>query len=148
MTTKPITAGSEIDAWCTRCKLELGHRVIAMIGPQVKRVVCSTCGSEHNYRAAKGAAGALASAKAQPRRTVAGQRKAAGEQKRAAAGWETLCGGRADSAFTPYRADQTFAEGDLLTHSRFGKGAVVQAIDGGKVRVVFRDGERTLIHGR
>src|SRR5258706_13789676 len=47
---KPLTAGSEIDAWCTRCRMDLGHRIVAMVGGAPKRVICQTCNSEHNYR--------------------------------------------------------------------------------------------------
>ena len=50
---KKLTAGSEIDAWCTKCRMDLGHRIVAMVKDQPKRVVCQTCGSQHNYRAPK-----------------------------------------------------------------------------------------------
>jgi hypothetical protein len=48
---KPLGAGSEIDAWCTWCRMDLGHRVVAMVGGAPKRVVCLTCDREHDYRA-------------------------------------------------------------------------------------------------
>ncbi|MDQ2643863.1 MAG: hypothetical protein M3020_08625, partial [Myxococcota bacterium] len=50
---KALSAGKEIDSWCTKCRLELGHRIVAMVGGAPKRVICLTCGSEHNYRAVK-----------------------------------------------------------------------------------------------
>ena len=49
---KALKAGGEVDSWCTKCKLFLNHRIIAMIGAKPARVECSTCGSHHNYRAA------------------------------------------------------------------------------------------------
>ena len=48
---KPLTAGGEIDAWCTKCRMDLGHRIVALVHGVPKRVVCLTCGSQHNYRA-------------------------------------------------------------------------------------------------
>ena len=50
---KPLTAGSEIDAWCTSCRMDLGHRIVAMVEGRPKRVECLTCGGQHNYRAPK-----------------------------------------------------------------------------------------------
>ena len=52
---KPLTAASEIDSWCTKCRMDLGHRIVAMVGGAPKRDVCLTCGSEHNYRAPRSA---------------------------------------------------------------------------------------------
>ena len=49
---KPLKAGGEVDSWCTKCRLFLNHRIIAMVGPRPVRVECSTCGSHHNFRAA------------------------------------------------------------------------------------------------
>ena len=50
--SKPLRAGGEVDAWCTKCKLVLNHRVIAMVAGTPVRVECSTCnGSHHNFRA-------------------------------------------------------------------------------------------------
>ena len=48
---KSLTAGSEIDAWCTKCRMDLMHRIVAMVQSAPKRVICLTCNSEHNYRA-------------------------------------------------------------------------------------------------
>src|SRR5262245_28513441 len=48
-----ISAGSEIDAWCTSCRMTLNHRVVAMVEGVAKRVLCLTCNKQHNYRAPK-----------------------------------------------------------------------------------------------
>ena len=48
---KSLTAGAEIDAWCTKCRMDLMHRIVAMVQSAPKRVICLTCNSEHNYRA-------------------------------------------------------------------------------------------------
>ncbi|MCK5688923.1 hypothetical protein KAI87_06620, partial [Myxococcota bacterium] len=45
------TAGSDIDAYCSKCKLVLNHHIIAMNGTKVVRVVCTTCKAEHAYKA-------------------------------------------------------------------------------------------------
>ena len=43
-------AGDEVDSKCTKCKLILAHTIIAMVGDQIARVKCNTCGGEHAYR--------------------------------------------------------------------------------------------------
>jgi hypothetical protein len=45
-----------------------------------------------------------------------------------------------------YSVAERFATGELLEHPTFGLGVVSTATD--KIEVVFRDGTRTLVHGR
>ncbi len=45
-----------------------------------------------------------------------------------------------------YGISETFKEGDIITHKKFGDGYVI-AVLAGKVSVAFVDGERTLVHG-
>lgn len=48
-----IRLGDVIDDYCSRCQLLSNHSVVAMIGPEVKRVRCRTCNHEHNFRHGK-----------------------------------------------------------------------------------------------
>ena len=54
---------------------------------------------------------------------------------------------QSSQAPTPYRLDQTFAKGELISHARFGVGAVVK-VQGNKINVVFESAMRELVHGR
>src|SRR2546422_898504 len=45
-----LRVGGDIDAWCTRCKMNLGHTILALVGTRPARVRCNTCHGEHNYR--------------------------------------------------------------------------------------------------
>ena len=147
---KPLSAGSEIDAYCTKCRMDLGHRVIAMVGPTPKRVICQTCNSQHNYRAprseprtktraAAGTARAAPSGRASP-----GAARGRAEQERKSE-WETRIAGKALTAFIRYSRERQFSAGDLLLHSKFGEGYVAEVL-GSKISVMFRDGARTLAH--
>ncbi|MEZ4371626.1 MAG: hypothetical protein R3B07_12410 [Polyangiaceae bacterium] len=147
---KALTAGSEIDAWCTKCKMDLGHRIVALVAGVPKRVVCQTCDSTHNYRAPKSAGKTVvkraskASDGPKPKReTAAG--KAESERIKE---WEQKVAGAAETAFRRYAIDVTFAEGELVLHRKFGEGYVVEVDDEGKVYIMFRDQLRTLVHGR
>jgi len=148
-TSKKLTAGSEIDAWCTRCRMDLGHRIVAMVGAAPKRVICLTCGSEHNFRAAAAAAGRSASAAT--KRTPAAQRaddrakpRSASKLEQARAEWEARV--QSGAPLQSYAPTQRFAVGDVLRHPKFGEGYVRSLISPNKLTIAFSNGERTLIH--
>ena len=158
---KPLAAGSEIDAWCTRCKLDLGHRIVAMVTSTPKRVICLTCGSEHNYRAPKPAPGggrnktapaASGGSKGSSKSKGAGRSAGAAGNKsagtrgaaRAREEWENQV--RSGRAFRDYSIDKRFDVGDLVRHKKFGDGYVVALAGPQKLTIAFFDGERTLIH--
>jgi len=147
---KALTAGSEIDSYCTRCRMDLGHRIVAMVGGAPKRVICLTCNSEHNYRAPRTASGpsvVIRGKKSEPKPS-AGQRvtqKVRAEKDRQDT-WATRALGKPLDAFTKYAMTHDFREGELVMHSKFGEGYVEAVLDGGKVSVMFRDGARTLAH--
>ena len=56
MIKKAAVAG-EVDAYCTRCKLDLAHRVISMVEDRVHKVECLTCAGHHLYRVPKSGTG-------------------------------------------------------------------------------------------
>ncbi|HMJ11987.1 MAG TPA: hypothetical protein VK524_11265 [Polyangiaceae bacterium] len=147
---KQLSAGSEIDAYCTKCRMDLGHRVIAMVGPAPKRVICQTCNSQHNYRAPRSEPRAKTRTAGSPARAASEGRSASGggrgraEQERRS-GWEARISGKALTAFIRYSMERRFSAGDLILHSKFGEGYVTE-VDGGKMNVMFQDGARTLAH--
>ncbi len=170
MTTKKLKAGSEVAAYCTKCKLDLGHRIIAMVDDTIKKVECQTCKSSHLYRrpasereaahaqaAERRAAreGGATRASSKSTKTSKGSKSAtrsgASAQQREqelTAYWESAIAGKPASAFRSYRISEVFEAGDLLRHSKFGDGVVVSVIDKGKVEVIFQDGPRTMAHGQ
>ena len=48
-----LRAGQEVDAYCTKCKLELLHRIVAVANDKPVKVECRTCYQVHMYRAVK-----------------------------------------------------------------------------------------------
>ncbi len=145
---KPLAAGSEIDSYCTKCRMDLGHRIVAMVASRPKRVICLTCGSQHNYRAPASEREAARKKTAGPRRS-AGERvtlKAKAEAERVQE-WESRIAGQAHDAFERYSMDKKFSPGQLIQHKKFGEGYVVDVMDGGKINIMFRDGLKTLAHG-
>jgi len=146
-----ISAGSEIDAWCTSCRMTLNHRVVAMVRGAAKRVLCLTCNKQHNYRAPKG--DGSASAPAEKAAVSAGTGRAAKKPAASKAGggnareWQLNVANKDSTDFLPYSIHKTFEVGQLVNHPKFGEGYVKEAITSQKLCVLFRDGPRTLIHG-
>jgi hypothetical protein len=158
--SKPLRAGGEVDSWCTKCKLVLNHRVIAMVGGTPVRVECSTCMSHHNYRprapgdktpaaatATTGGRAASATASAGPRSTRSSVTKAQQAALEREKSWEKATLGKTANEFKPYRVDQIFSEGDLIRHKKFGDGVVTRILDPRKVEILFKDEPRTLAQG-
>ena len=155
VTTKKPQAGGEVDAYCTKCKLDLAHRVIAMVGDAVKKVECKTCGSHHMYRrpkAERDAAHARLEKKAAERKTGGGtkaERLTAAQraERDQVAAWEHAIAGQPTTAFKAYRISLTFGQGELIHHTKFGDGVVAKVIDQSKVEILFKDEPRTLAQG-
>jgi hypothetical protein len=147
---KSPAPGREVDSYCTRCKMDLNHRIIAMEGERIARVECLTCHGHHNYRRPKSAPDLLASPRRATRRSEAPlsgeraprSRRALDPRKR----WEEAIMGRAPDDFTAYRLDAPLSLGQLIRHKKFGDGVVAQVLEGGKVEVLFEGGAKTLVH--
>ena len=59
-----------------------------------------------------------------------------------------LVGDKDEATMNAYAASTTFAADELLTHPKLGAGVVMRVVDGTKIEVLFREGLRTLVHGR
>jgi hypothetical protein len=154
-----ITVGSELDAWCTSCRFTLNHRVVAMVAGTPKRVLCLTCNKQHNYRRApKGDSASLPGSSATAGASVAkapskASKKAAGaaaavRSPSAAREWQTNVADRDSREFVPYSIHSTFEPGQLVDHPKFGWGYVKETLASQKLCILFKDGPRTLVHGR
>jgi hypothetical protein len=154
---KTLKPGSEVDAWCTKCRMDLLHRIIAMEGPKIARVECRTCGGHHNYRrpksgpaaspiarADKSAGKSSTAARTSPPAMSARKMAAHEAERQRESTWEKAVLGKPVTSFRAYRATQTFNSGELIRHGKFGDGYIVRIIDRQKVEVMFKDGPRTL----
>lgn len=151
---KVLHAGGEVDAWCTKCRMVLNHRIIAMLGSNPARVECSTCMSHHNFRArapgekapATGrAAGKSASGPRSARPTAASKAQAAIEERERS--WAKAIAGKTVDQFRPFTVHDTYEEGELLQHKKFGEGVVLRVVEFRKIEVLFQDATRMLAHG-
>ena len=47
--------GDIIDDYCPRCRMLTNHSVMALVGKEVKKVICRTCNYSHDFKRAQGA---------------------------------------------------------------------------------------------
>ncbi len=135
--------GGDTLSWCGKCRLELAHVIVAMIDGRPARVQCKTCKAQHGYKRVGATEIAVAKKRAaktrstEPKKTVV----------KAAVFWEERVAQLSAKVPRPYAVSERFDATDLLEHPTFGLG-VVETIRGEKIVVLFRDGEKTLIHGK
>ena len=150
-----LKPGSEVDAYCTSCRTDKVHRVIALVGNTPKRVECLSCKGHHLYRptqeqkdaaaahkrASKGEKGTAA---ARPSRSSLAPTRAQKREEDLVASWEKAIAGKPFDQFKPYRIDKAFSKGDLIRHTKFGEGVVATVVDATKCEILFKDGIKML----
>ena len=145
--------GSNVDGYCTKCKLTLAHTVEAIVDGVIKRSHCNTCKSKHLYRAH--APGETPSRSLSPTKVPrASKASVSAGKKKGLAGlarasdYSNLLKGRSVSSARQYSFNDKFRTGEVLAHASFGLGVVTADKGADKIEVLFELGPRTLIHGK
>lgn len=127
--------GGEILSYCGKCKMPLAHVITSLTKKgTVDRCECKTCEALHKYRdpekVAKKGTAKTATKKSSPEEM-----------------WKKAVS-KAKGPAKPYMMTGEYAADDLIDHSAFGQGFVEEAVEPNKIRVVFENGEKVLIHKR
>ncbi len=138
-------AGRDIDAWCSRCKTDLGHTIVAMIDTTVAQVRCNTCGGTHRYRSGEPTVKKAATGKRKP--TKASIKAAAMAVERAKERFLKRLVTMDTSEAINYSPRLNPERGDLIRHVKFGLG-IVERVANDKANVSFEVGEKLLVVGR
>ncbi len=137
------SVAGETLSYCTSCKMDLNHVIVAMKGDKVIKVQCLTCKKEHAFRPIKGAT--------EPQAPKASKAKKAAsedtENHSIEIEWEKLMSAHRDLPGKPYSTKGHFTLGDKLNHPTFGDGIVGKLIYPNKLEVIFRHDVKVLIHG-
>lgn len=129
MATNKYSVGAEIEAYCTKCKMDRLHAIEALKSDgNINKVLCKTCQGSHLFRRPK-------SAKAQT-----------GTARRRRAGAVVVTEAEMKGA-KPYAMDKVFKAGDIIDHSTFGPGKVQEVKPGGRMDVGFATGSKRLVCG-
>jgi len=146
MSKKQLSAGDTVDSRCTRCREVRNHTIVAMVGEQVVRVECNTCGGVHNYKApaaAKTPASRTSTSRSAPKSATAPRRSSRDPGAAERAEWETLRPTLQAETARPYAMDGTYKSGNIVAHPLFGLG-VVRSVVPGKMEVLFEAGLKLL----
>ncbi len=155
MITKKVDPGEDVEAWCTRCRRNLNHRIVAVVGRSIQKVQCLTCGGEHKYyppkgveaksRAVKGREAAKSGAATKQSKSAAVNKSAA----KAESEWSTFMTEMVpDSAPLPYATSAAYSKGEFIDHPVFGIGRVLNIVGVEKIEVIFKEGRKILIFNR
>jgi hypothetical protein len=137
-----IAVGSDVEAYCTKCKMVLAHAVVAMQGAKPRRVRCNTCNGEHNYRPAKPVAKTPSKKAEKPAKA----KKTTTKKTRQS--WEEVMQEASAKPHKKYSMSGSFGEGDWIEHATFGLGCVQTFIAPNKITVRFADATRLLVCNR
>jgi hypothetical protein len=143
-----LRAGQEIDAFCTKCKMDLLHRIVAVMNDKPVKVECRTCYQTHVYRAPKSSPAARIAAASQTSTTGRSSGGAAPKPARKPSIED-------DAAVVPppgarihsYRMTERYMKDQWIVHKNFGTGVVTSEVGPDKIEVRFDGGLKVLVHG-
>lgn len=135
-TEKTGTVGKEILSLCGKCKLALAHVIVTVDGAgDADKCECKTCGAVHKYK--------------DPDKSKKTRKPCVKTPKKESVPIETLWNeavSGAKGSSINYAMTSAFDKGDLISHSTFGQGVVQELIGHNKIRVIFNNSEKILIH--
>ncbi|MFQ5589196.1 MAG: hypothetical protein ACE5F7_10185 [Nitrospiria bacterium] len=131
MTTQ-YEVGNDIVSWCTKCKLMLDHKIVALVDNFPKKAKCKTCNGHHNYRDKA------------PQKSTTSRKSKKSE-------YEILLSqveGDDFSGAKKYSLKGNFKENQMVDHATFGIGFILSVIERNKVEILFKDGPKRLVQNR
>ncbi len=140
--------GEDIEAWCTKCQMDLNHRIIAVVDGRPKRVICLTCNSHHNYHPPKSEIKTATKTRVVTTpKALKSVIKTPDAALKASSEWKTFMkdydeGSSDAKKYSPY---STYSVSEFVDHTVFGIGKVIEISGAQKVLVAFREGRKTLI---
>lgn len=135
-----LTVSKDVLSYCTKCKLNLGHTIVAMKDTKhIAKVKCNTCTTIQSY---KDPSMSSKQNKTRTKKTSSVPSKVISVSDL----WmEKMSSTKKKS--TPYSMDLKFHQGDIIDHVKFGPGIVEKVVDD-KIEVIFRHEIKTLVHNK
>jgi hypothetical protein len=130
--------GSDVEAYCPKCKGDTTHVVISKYEDEIRRVQCNPCGDVHSYRKPRG------DAEDDMPEPVAARKRAMMKKLT----WEEFFAKHDNKEAKPYEFREPYRENNILFHPKFGKGFVSEVVSESKVEITFADARRVLVHNR
>jgi len=130
--------GSDVEAYCPKCKGDTTHVVISKYEDEIRRVQCNPCGDVHSFRKPRG------DVEDDVPEPIAAKKRAMLKKH----SWDEFFAKHSDKNAKPYEFRERYSENAIVTHPKFGKGFVTEVVSDSKVEITFKDSRRVLVHNR
>jgi hypothetical protein len=130
--------GSDVEAYCPKCKGDTTHVVISKYEDEIRRVQCNPCGDVHSFRKPRG------DVEEDVPEPIAAKKRAMMKKLT----FEEFFAKHSDKNAKPYEFREHYHENVIVTHPKFGKGFISEILSDGKAEVTFKDARRVLVHNR
>src|SRR5262245_56206843 len=130
--------GSDVEAYCPKCKGDTTHVVISKYEDEIRRVQCNPCGDVHSYRKPRG------EVEDDVPEPIAAKKRAMMKKLT----WEEFFAKHGSKEAKPYEFRERYTENVIVTHPKFGPGFISEIVSDSKVEVTFKDARRILVHNR
>jgi hypothetical protein len=130
--------GSDVEAYCPKCKADTTHVVISKYEDEIRRVQCNPCGDVHSFRKPRG------DVEEDIPEPIAAKKRAMMKKVT----WDEFFHKHGEKGGKPYEFREHYHENVIVTHPKFGRGFVSEVLSDSKVEVTFKDARRVLVHNR
>src|SRR5580765_5949213 len=130
--------GSDVEAYCPKCKGDTTHVVISKYEDEIRRVQCNPCGDVHSFRKPRG------DVEEDVPEPIAAKKRAMMKKPT----FDEFFAKHSDKNAKPYEFREHYHENVIVTHPKFGKGFISEILSDSKVEITFKDSRRVLVHNR
>ncbi len=130
--------GSDVEAYCPKCKGDTTHVVISKYEDEIRRVQCNPCGDVHSFRKPRG------DVEDDVPEPIAAKKRAMMKKQT----WEEFFAKHSEKNAKPYEFREQYHENVIVTHPKFGVGFVSEILSDSKAEITFKDARRVLVHNR
>jgi hypothetical protein len=137
----PPKVGGDILAYCSKCQGEFSHVVVSMVDRKPARVQCKMCKGNHNFKRIGDTRAKSVSRSSTPSSTPRKQVVLAQDY------WQEQMDLQKGKPMKTYSPKELFQKGEVINHKSFGVGIIEEVRIDKKIVVIFRAGEKVLVHG-
>jgi hypothetical protein len=130
--------GSDVEAYCPKCKGDTTHVVISKYEDEIRRVQCNPCGDVHSFRKPRG------DVEDDVPEPIAAKKRAMMKKVT----WDEFFHKHGEKGGKPYEFREHYHDNVIVTHPKFGRGFVSEVLSDSKVEITFKDSRRVLVHNR
>jgi hypothetical protein len=130
--------GSDVEAYCPKCKGDTTHVVISKYEDEIRRVQCNPCGDVHSFRKPRG------DVEDDVPEPIAAKKRAMMKKVT----WDEFFHKHGEKGGKPYEFRELYHDNVIVTHPKFGRGFVSEVLSDSKVEITFKDSRRVLVHNR